>query len=166
MLKKNPKIPKTTPHRGQGSTVGGAPRGLGASARFTGEGACAADPARLWGGRGGRSASDPPPSLLRPPPRPPPALHGTGHSCRHQPTDPVCPSASASPLGGPWAWRGRGGQSAGGGSERPAPPRPRPPGLRSEPQPHPEHLANRQRGWAAPCCSSTTQGKMLRKQRD
>lgn len=122
MLKKNPKIPKTTPHRGQGSTVGGAPRGLGASARFTGEDACAADPARLWGGRGGRSASDPPPSLLRPPPRPPPALHGTGHSCRHQPTDPVCPSASASPLGGPWAWRGRGGQSAGGGSERPAPP--------------------------------------------
>ena len=121
MLKKPPKSQRPPP-RGQGSTVGGAPRGLGASARFTGEGACAADPARLWGGRGGRSASDPPPSLLRPPPRPPPALHGTGHSCRHQPTDPVCPSASASPLGGPWAWRGRGGQSAGGGSERPAPP--------------------------------------------
>lgn len=74
MLKnKTPKPQRPPPLWGQGSTVGGAPRGLEASARFMGEGACAAGPARLWGGRGGRSASDPPSTrLCHSPPAPPP----------------------------------------------------------------------------------------------
>lgn len=80
-------------------------------------------PASGVGGAAGQHLTRPQLACATRPPLPRPPQHWSllpGH--RH--TDPVCPSASASPLGGPWSWRGKGGQRAGGGSECSLPPTP------------------------------------------
>lgn len=159
MLKnKTPKPQRPPPLWGQGSTVEALPGGWRPlRASWVRVPALLALPASGVGGAAGQHLTRPQLSCATRPPLPHPPKHRSllpGH--RH--TDPVCPSASASPLGGPWSWRGKGGQRAGGGSQ--CPPATHPTGASAvSPSPTPSILQTGREAGPHPAAALPPKGK-------